>query len=640
MSQNKKADEESDDILNPNRFIQDTFWILPLFNIIRGIEEFTDYVGKEAANSRSTFRGYRLLVRRLLDSYLDDLQGDSFLGLTEDKKTVRAFFVGLPPDKIPPTSEKANLLKNLRTELQKIATSKDYGMLRTNLESLDRLFMSPLGKIFEINVEVEAKLSSRIEKGMLLDYVGADFLWLHAQDIDRIVPLRSSEFEEEELADPRVSSWRKKLDYDFEGYKLGLAFLWQKLLPEKSTEYVPRLRKAKTWEELSEISNGMRDILFEIDKETGQDSLLAVLFTKKGVPEKTLFTQVIHTAPAPELSLHEKIEETLLWYQFDIIDSARSKIFTGSSTFTSLLRGEVAERRDHDIKDKLEVIRFKHPAAPGDVPTFSYGLLMERFGSISDFSGWLLFMEVGGDYAGLGGTEYYRTEQYLKVLGKYVNVTELEISLRDLRTFFLDKIKQKRKDVLDTSMTETEAMRFKLDDLNTRMSKALGRLLEFVARSFYEEQGYDDVRIRFMDAQILPNKYEIDVLAISKLKREAVVIECSTNVPIDNIDDFITEINIKTDSLARSTLWPGFSFRKVFVTTDYNISQMRISSSLRDKFNLSGVEMVSIEGEIIPGLQKRFDRDELLEVFGLPKGVYSELFDEDYIAEEGFGEEG
>ena len=49
---------ESDDFLDPNRFVQHTFWILPLFKIIRGIEKFTDYVGKEAANSRSTFRGY------------------------------------------------------------------------------------------------------------------------------------------------------------------------------------------------------------------------------------------------------------------------------------------------------------------------------------------------------------------------------------------------------------------------------------------------------------------------------------------------------------------------------------------------------------------------------------------------------
>jgi hypothetical protein len=70
------------------------------------------------------------------------------------------------------------------------------------------------------------------------------------------------------------------------GYKLGLAFLWQKLLPEKSREYVPRLRQAKTWEELAQISNEMRDILPEIQEETGRDSVLAVLFVKKGRPKK------------------------------------------------------------------------------------------------------------------------------------------------------------------------------------------------------------------------------------------------------------------------------------------------------------------------------------------------------------------
>jgi hypothetical protein len=114
MSQKNKAQSESDDFLNPNRFIQHTFWIMPIFKIIRRIDEFKDFVGKEVADNRSVFRGYRLLVKRLLDSYLDNLEDDSFLGVTEDKKTVRAFFVGLRHDKISPTSEKANLLKNLK----------------------------------------------------------------------------------------------------------------------------------------------------------------------------------------------------------------------------------------------------------------------------------------------------------------------------------------------------------------------------------------------------------------------------------------------------------------------------------------------------------------------------------------------
>ena len=80
MSREKEAPDESDDLMNPDRFIQHTFCILPLFKIIRGIDEFKEFVGRGAVENRSVFRGYRLLVRKLLDSYLDDLERDSLLG--------------------------------------------------------------------------------------------------------------------------------------------------------------------------------------------------------------------------------------------------------------------------------------------------------------------------------------------------------------------------------------------------------------------------------------------------------------------------------------------------------------------------------------------------------------------------------
>lgn len=107
-------------------------------------------------------------------------------------------------------------------------------------------------------------------------------------------------------------------------------------------------------------------------------------------PDKTIFETISNPLPQ-ELSLYDKVDETLLWFQFEIIDSAKSKIFSGSLIFISLLNGEIDYRLKHGNEEKLEVIRFKHQK---EVPWFSYGILFERIGSHSVFSGWLIIMNI------------------------------------------------------------------------------------------------------------------------------------------------------------------------------------------------------------------------------------------------------
>jgi hypothetical protein len=595
-------------LLEPDAYTHNTFWILPLFEVLRDTRQFEAFrIKHKVSETQVILSGFKLLLRVIFESYLYDLECDTFLRLSSDKKTDRAFFKGVPPEKIPPTSEKANCIKNLHAMMQQVHRSKDFDSLGIGLERIRVRFISPLADVFEKNVVVDAKLSRRIGKNELLRYVAMFKLWVHAHAIDRLVPLRL--FFPELLKDPKVISRRKRLDYILPGYKLGLAFLWYSFPGNRMDAPVHRIVSSKDWEELFSVCNGMREDIRRLESDVGIQFGLTKFFATRGNPQKTKFLPLIRRSSSPKLELNEWIDQALLWHQVEIIDSASSKIFSGSSTFTSLLYGEILARRKAGVRKKLDIIRFRHPGEP---VFYSYGLLMERFGSISDFSGWLIFTDVGGEYTGLGGNEYLQAEKALRDRSRYVNVSELEIDMKSLREFFLFKIGQELS--LLGSPSPTDIMRFRVDDLEKLLAASRGRLLEFVTKLHYE-QDFERVQINFDDPSVFPRHNEIDVFAVSQSKGELVVVECSTQVPINRIDDLIDEMKTKAQCLKRSEKYGSFArYTKVFVTTKGSILGLPHRNQILAKLRKAGIKVMSVEDDIIPYLPKRSRKKELLDI--------------------------
>ncbi len=613
---------------SPNSFLHAEFWILPVFEILRDTEGFKAFVASKGEDpDQSIFAGMKFLLRVLTREYLLSFERETFLGLTDDKKTQRAFFVGMPHEKIPPTSEKANVSKNLARMFQELYRSSTWEVLKNNMDTIHSMFISPLYTVFTAGIEVDPKLSGKVDKNDLLRYVGMSYLWTHGHNIDRIVHLRLTRWDKDLLNDPRIARDRKTADYYFSGYRLGLAYLWHSLLGKETTATIDRILSTKTWEELDVVSTSMRETLEQLEKNTGISLASPLLFSLQGVPDKGLFGALTATPLPPKLSLNEKIDEALLWYQYEIIDSARSKIFSGSSTFISLLHGEIMERQMHDIDDKLEIIRFKHSGTP---TWFSYGLLMERFGSLSDFSGWLIFLDVGGDYAGLGGTEYALTETALKYYNRRgrLNVTEFEVDLKSLKGFFIHKTRHALSGI-EHGQGFSDIARFRIDELEKLITLSLARALELVTKSFYEERGYE-ARIYYDEREVLRDNREIDVLAIDHKTKQIVVVECSLGLPIRALDEFLKEINDKLENVRSNPEFKDFkTFEKAFVTSAATLAGIRTLKSVRRKFEQAGIRIVTIEDTIIPNLPRRFRREDLLAIFGAHKPSYLLELEED-----------
>lgn len=222
----------------------------------------------------------------------------------------------------------------------------------------------------------------------------------------------------------------------------------------------------------------MRGKLIELFGEMRKAPESKPRFARIGTPSKQLLHEVPKSPTNAELSQDERIDETLLWYDFEIIDSAPYKLFSGGPTFRSLIPWGSNEQTQssHSRQAVCNQIQTSR-----DATWFSYAVLMERRGSISDSSGWVIFLEVGGDYAGQGGFEYKQTEDVLKSLMDWVDVSEFEVDLQALWKFYYSKIGKAVKDPL--SGVADESIRFRLDELPRLYPPIHGRMMRQRSRT-------------------------------------------------------------------------------------------------------------------------------------------------------------
>jgi hypothetical protein len=591
-----------------------TFWILPVFQALGNLETLQNEIQERQTDKKQApFSGLKLLLRVIFRAYLETFEDDNFLRLTEDRSTSRAFFTGLSVNKIPPSCEKANAIKRLDEVFERVYSSKSFGALKNVLDEIDAKFIGPLANAFQECCEVQPKLNARFSKQSLLTYLAAVKLWSRAGDIERFVSLRT-EWGGRLLQDPRVAKQRQTLDHYFKGYKIGFSFLWKSLLPVESKAFVKQIDGAKDWEELDHVVHfAGRELLQGLEKSFGSSLFMTTLFVTKCIPDKSPFNYLTSQPTVIELSRHEQIDQFLLWYQHEVVDSASKKIFNGSSAFISLLRGEIAVRAEHQAKDRLPVVRFRHPGNP---VMFSYGVLLERGGTISDLSGWMIFLETGGDYAGNGGDAYMMTEDTLNRFGRSVEVREMVVSRKELDEFFLAKIGEEYHDI-EKSIGEKEESLVRSKELDVRLKLAKEMLLELIAKCYYEENDLETI-LHFDDPAILTNNREIDILATDRKARRAFLIECSTYVPpfgSKDLQELVDEINGKTAELKASGKYSGYEIVRILVTSKRSINRLSRRNQVLELFGANTILVQTLEEEMVPELRNRYRKTEIGQIF-------------------------
>jgi len=513
--------------------VDDVFGTLDIIRIVSDVEKFKDWLRKEhkIENFEVVFDGYKFFLESAVRSFLHVIIYNYTLDIEEDPVFRRARFVGIHLSKIPNTCEKTMLIKNINHHLKLIKRSKNFEELKSVIINF-KSSLDVFWKIYNENVAVNKKIS--IDKGTALKYLTMFYTHIFLGDTSRSIP---HGYWVSMLYNNINPEQHKK---NLNGYKYALQFTWSILLEEKyySTSIV-NLHKAKDW---SGKYDSLYSYCWKIYKEAIEPiekelkiglGLTKILYLEKKI-SKEIFKDLLRAPKEPQLNEKEKLDCALLWYDIEFLDSSKSHIFNGVPAFISLLVGTAELKSRFPEKGKAYICKFIHPDKSVNGNDFSYGILMDAFGStgLSDYSGWILFFDCCGDYSGFAGSEHAMVERFIN---KYKNngiieVIEITINKNKLKEYIADKITTGKRDEIMQILEEESRARKERNII----SEARGLVLELVTYYTLSKKIYD-----LIDWNIKMNKDQLDV--ILETKDDFILIECITN---PNNEDMNKEINI------------------------------------------------------------------------------------------------
>ena len=284
------------------------------------------------------------------------------------------------------------------------------------------------------------------------------------------------------------------------------------------------------------------------------------------------------------LSLQRDIQRKFLWYDVELVD-ASATIFSGVLTFVALLNGAVVFRRRVGNHDPVLIMRVKHPAGGAGRHDYSYGLLLEAHGTVSDYSGWLLFYDCCGDYSGFAGSQHALAEQEIKehLEQKTIEIQEVTITKSKLLEVMHGNLLSTTKDV----MLASEQTQSKLRDTENKLGAARGLLVELLGMRHYYSAPPGAIKVEWAYERL---GQEIDVLV--RTKQSLIFVECKKPAitdPLQQVDKLKRKADVLLSGSEFRTEWNSTSDTHLvhaFVTWE------QPSSDVLRTLSQSGVEVV------------------------------------------------
>lgn len=428
------------------------------------------------------FQGYKFAVKTLLRVLHGVLANDTALKLEEDSLLMRARFHGAPLAQLPNSCEKTILLKNIQTEVDTLLQTERWEAFENQFPHFAESALRPLESLLSVASVRPGLTDMSMDKALL--YAAQFQVYLFLNDTRRGLPQGYPEpMLEDKVFQGPVKRDKHYLERVYPGYKFAVQFLWQEFLGSRFADMsLVQLHRAQNWQEFDEYFRPVQSELIEpIETQIGKsldnfDSLIIL----KGSARKVLSELLVSHVQEPKLNKKQELQRKFLWYEIELVD-ASSTIFNGVLTFVSLLVGAVEMRRNLSNPDKVLVARLIHPAGEPDKHDYSYGILLEAYGSmgLTDYSGWLLFYDCCGDYSGFAGSEHTRAEAFIKryeELGKIVVIKDT-IDKKMFLQLMKENLLSATKEVIFRSVETRDRLR----EACSSLGPARGLLLEAVA---------------------------------------------------------------------------------------------------------------------------------------------------------------
>ena len=421
------------------------------------------------------FWGYTYYLELVLNCLMNAVWEDESLGLESDIVLYRAWHRGIQIDEVPNDCEKIVLMKRISSVMRAVRRARNWHQLADQVESIEAI-AGPFMTIFSRHTSARKGCSKKRElrefavtrlraylQSSNPGYPVAQFVNTMARcsrDPRQVVEnfdgyLIALEYAWTLLseADDRYSAMktlhtslvgvqeeaRSRVKYDERDWPV-----WTPLSPDIAPYYADSRSSSMSWAGRARVLWTALDLLSnripsESDSSRSRDVLeswTAPCLTIRAY-DKNLLAPLLDeaTAKSPEYmarsdpdSLMKQLDYHLAWYDLDALSSARSQIFSGVPAFMSTVAGFSILRRSKGNDEPVHVRIFKHPVS--DVPKgsdYSYAVLLQSYGTFSDYSGWLVFYDAAGDYSGFAGSMFRDTNEFLKSMASENLVTVKEV---------------------------------------------------------------------------------------------------------------------------------------------------------------------------------------------------------------------
>lgn len=529
--------------------IDDIFGMCNCIKIASNLDGFSTWLKLEHNKgiSSTIFDGYTFFMMSAIRTLINAILNSLGLGFEEDIVLRRASFDGIQLNKVPNTCTKTLLVKNINDKLKRLRGARNIDAFREALEEFKKEVLYYFDDIFSNNVAVNRKFV--MSKDEALRYITMLYTYIFLNDTSRGIP---SGYYVSILGNSPVFE-RGGTSNNFEGYKYALQYVWASLLgkdyystsmknlhttkdwvscmPLEDRTFEETVTKVKRGEDLDSYFGKVRDeIILPLEKRLKVDLFSRILVLKHNIPEKVI-KSLANYHKEPQLSKKEYLDFQLLWYsKIEFLETSKHYVFNGVPVFIDLLTGIVEHKKSMGIDDKSYVCKFVHPDIESGGNDYSYGVLIESYGTFgSDYSGWLIFFDCCGDYSGFGGGNHAMAERLIDLyLAKdLIELREMILSKDELESFTANK---NTRDIQYLHSPERKAKK----EFDTIVSQAKGLTMELLTYYILTSSG-NYLKVAW-DTRIDGQQYDL----IAEKQDELMLIEC-----ISKPDNMITDDEIK-----------------------------------------------------------------------------------------------
>lgn len=540
-----------------------------ILETLSNTELFVSWLHKLHPNQdpKELFEGYQFATIVCINSIIDGFCYDTQLGLESDFLFERCLGEWIPLHEINSISEKANLLRQIKPSVKKVAKSKNYYELKVSLAELEILFLHRIEKLRQKNITLKDLVSFSKEQANC--WLCIDFLHTFLHQIKGNGPVAN--FVNPIMIEPLK---KERLDIFLDGYKYALQFCWCRLLGDEKYHQtrLTQIHLADSWNtyhynkqpKSKNSGSSLFDRTFELEKQTCFDSYFYHIQKEVTEPIESDFKLKIYEISrefvldssfynkeqlfgdllvennskqrTSSLNREQRFSECLYWYPLTAITDGTTMTEYGPASFNTLLAGTVTlHNPKQSVLPKVVVAKFTHPnPSHKGKYSYSFGMLIDGGSAASDqTNGWIIYHNLCWDYSGFANFQY---ENIMRLINRFqrkgkIDLREMTIPLSEFEVLIGNEMLQSPR----TNVNEkNKQLKMNLKDSNSFLFE--------VITAYLCSKIYPGVDIELNTDKKTANG-EIDV----KIESDEVLIlvECKLNPNNYSIEEMINKLSKK-----------------------------------------------------------------------------------------------